>query len=333
MALVAVTIAVLGYNQENTIEAAIRSAFEQDYENLDILLSDDCSADKTFDRMAELAQTYLGPHRVLLNRNTTNQGIAGHINHLLEISANELVVLNAGDDMSLPHRVSALTDCFLRTHPRPLLIHSQAISMFGGREMGELHPSKSGRYELKDLVKMKNYYLGCTAALTKELHNIYGPLSMPSVIEDVAEGFRAAALSRLSYIEEPLVIYRHDNGRFSSINRFTYPTPRGIKAEKSRAAELRVVALEQRQKDLDCLSTLIEQNSLELAQISLSNEIEKARKNWRLFRLMQEETRSSRRAERQVVLLMGLIGVGIVWAKRIFAHSRYRVDFFKKSKN
>jgi len=73
-----VTFALFGYNQEPYIREAVEGAFAQTYQPLEILLSYDCSTDRTFDIMRELAAAYAGPHRIRLNRNSTNLGLAGH---------------------------------------------------------------------------------------------------------------------------------------------------------------------------------------------------------------------------------------------------------------
>ena len=50
-----VSALVLGYNQESIIRKAVEGAFAQTYIPLEIVLSDDCSTDRTFDIMREMA--------------------------------------------------------------------------------------------------------------------------------------------------------------------------------------------------------------------------------------------------------------------------------------
>ena len=81
-----VTFALCAYNQERFIREAIEGAFAQTYEPLEIILSDDCSSDRTFEIMQEMAAAYAGAARIKLNRNASNLGIAGHVNRLIELS-------------------------------------------------------------------------------------------------------------------------------------------------------------------------------------------------------------------------------------------------------
>jgi glycosyltransferase involved in cell wall biosynthesis len=98
------TFAVAGFNQEAFVEEAVKGAFSQTYSPLELILSDDCSQDRTFEIMREMAAVYRGPHRVILNRNPARRSIGGHINRIVELSKGELIITAAGDDISLPER-------------------------------------------------------------------------------------------------------------------------------------------------------------------------------------------------------------------------------------
>src|SRR5260370_29744892 len=122
---VKVTLFLYAFNQEAYIEEACRAALAQTYSPLEIMFSDDCSSDKTFTIMSEIASHYSGPHTVLLNRNETNLGLIGHVNKSFELSSGELIVAAAGDDISLPDRVSEIVDAYERSGRSALLFHSK----------------------------------------------------------------------------------------------------------------------------------------------------------------------------------------------------------------
>lgn len=73
-----ISFALLAYKQEQYIREAVEGAFSQTYSPLEIILSDDCSPDRTFDIIQEMAAKYTGPHKVVLNRNPQNFGIGAH---------------------------------------------------------------------------------------------------------------------------------------------------------------------------------------------------------------------------------------------------------------
>ena len=79
------------FKQERFIEEAVRSALSQDYSPLEIVISDDCSPDNTFSIIEELIANYNGPHKIVLNRNERNLGLAENINgQTLELGSGEL---------------------------------------------------------------------------------------------------------------------------------------------------------------------------------------------------------------------------------------------------
>src|SRR5438309_837758 len=94
------TFAVAAFNQERFIREAVEAAFAQTYSPVEIILSDDCSEDRTFDIMREMIGAYHGPNRVILNRNPVRRSIGGHFNRIIEISHGELILAAAGDDVS-----------------------------------------------------------------------------------------------------------------------------------------------------------------------------------------------------------------------------------------
>ena len=100
-----VTFAVLAYNQEQYIREAVEGAFAQTYEPLEIILSDDCSTDLTYEIMREMAAKYVGPHVISTRRGECNLGISEHFNQIVKVAAGDMLVVAAGDDISLAHRV------------------------------------------------------------------------------------------------------------------------------------------------------------------------------------------------------------------------------------
>lgn len=83
------------YNQERFIAQAIESVLMQDYENLEIVIADDCSTDRTGD----IAQKYCSDSRCKYIRNETNRGRVGNYHHTFDkYTHGEWVVNLDGDD-------------------------------------------------------------------------------------------------------------------------------------------------------------------------------------------------------------------------------------------
>lgn len=99
-----VTFALFAYNQETYIREAVEGAFSQTYEPLEIILSDDCSSDGTFEIMKEMAEAYRGPHLVKLRKSEVNSGILNHVLGSVSSAKGKLILLAAGDDISYSER-------------------------------------------------------------------------------------------------------------------------------------------------------------------------------------------------------------------------------------
>ena len=96
----------------------VEAALAQDYPKLEVLLSDDCSTDGTFEILQEVARTYGGPHRVCAIRTPHNLHIGGHMSFATGEASGEFIVISGGDDLSLPHRTRRLVDEWLKTGKR-----------------------------------------------------------------------------------------------------------------------------------------------------------------------------------------------------------------------
>ena len=207
-----VTFAVKAYRQEKVVREAIESAFAQTYEPLEIILSDDCSPDGTFRVMEKMAATYDGPHRVILNRNPRNLGIAGHTRRIWELASGRLISGCAGDDIAEPDKVARLAGAWAAGDGRITAVHSRVTKIDAeGREIGGHAPLQSVIDDPSplNLARSRINPIGATALYDRErLAARFGPLSEHALIEDGPLFFRAALLGEIAYVDAALVRYR-----------------------------------------------------------------------------------------------------------------------------
>ncbi|WGT51485.1 glycosyltransferase [Thioclava nitratireducens] len=109
-----VTFALFAYNQEKYIREAVEGAFSQTYSPLEVILSDDCSSDRTFEIIENMAQEYEGPARVVIRSGDKNLGLARHFEEVVNLANGDYIVVSAGDDVSLPDRTAELVQTMLR---------------------------------------------------------------------------------------------------------------------------------------------------------------------------------------------------------------------------
>jgi glycosyltransferase involved in cell wall biosynthesis len=213
------TFLLLAYRQERFIREAVAGAFAQAGPPLEIVLSDDCSPDRTFEIMSEMADSYRGPHRVVLNRNPANLGLGGHVNRAMELVRGEFVVMAAGDDVSLEGRTEALCREWARTGGGACSIYSDAVRIDPeGRETGMLIGARApshARSPEEAVSRGGTGVAGCTHAFTRSCFDVFGPMGSGVVAEDMAIPFRSLLLGDVRYLDEPLVRYRTHGGSIS----------------------------------------------------------------------------------------------------------------------
>jgi glycosyltransferase involved in cell wall biosynthesis len=104
-----VSVAMPAYNMRPYVEHALRSVLQQNYPNLEIIVSDDCSTDGTREWLVEFAAR---EPRVKLLLPSQNLGCAPNANLCLRACAGRYVALFSADDLMLPgkitHQVEAL---------------------------------------------------------------------------------------------------------------------------------------------------------------------------------------------------------------------------------
>ena len=205
-----VTLAVIAYRQESVVRAAIEGAFAQTYPNLEIILSDDASPDGTFAVMQDMAAAYDGPHKIVLNRNTPNLGLIGHVNRIFDMARGCLIVANAGDDISLPERCTELYHAFRQT--RPLLVDSELIPMAQDGQVLRRSVSRrdvlDGLDQIDKLATSMRSVVGASCGWNPDLHRIFGPITEAAAYEDQVIYFRARLAGRVAHVPKPLVKYR-----------------------------------------------------------------------------------------------------------------------------
>lgn len=97
-----VSVIIPAYNAERFVERAVRSIMTQTYENLEILICDDCSEDRTFDILKKLAAD---DKRIVLLKNERNLQIVATLNKMVGLAKGEYIARMDADDISLPERI------------------------------------------------------------------------------------------------------------------------------------------------------------------------------------------------------------------------------------
>jgi glycosyltransferase involved in cell wall biosynthesis len=212
-----VSILLVSFNQEAYIREAVRSAFAQTYSPLEIVLSDDYSDDSTFDIMKAEAEAYRGPHKVILNRNPRNLGVAPNYNRAASLATGDFLVIQDGDDVSLPDRSSKLAAAFQAPTPVDMVCSKVFVIDKAGEALPDLQFPPVDPLSLEEAVATGYVSaFGCACAYSRTLWTKYGPMESEVLQEDIVLPFRALLERGIRIVDEPLVQYRvHDSNLFA----------------------------------------------------------------------------------------------------------------------
>lgn len=209
-----VSYLLLACDHERFVGEAVRSALAQTYCPLEILLSDDCSSDRTFEVIQKTAAGYNGPHILCLNRNQKRLGLAQHLNRLTEMATGELLIIASGDDVSHHERTERIVSAWV-TNGRPdALVSDLSVIDADGNIVrskwgGQLASPLSYR---EAIISGECSLIGCAGAYHRNLFKLFGPLDPAILQEDVALAFRALLNRGILIVPECLVAYRDHGG-------------------------------------------------------------------------------------------------------------------------
>ena len=154
-----VSVIMSAHNAEETIEKAINSLLNQTYTNLEILLVDDFSSDRTLGICEDFDKSY---ENITLFRNDKNIGLTRSLNKLINKSKGVYIARQDADDVSAEGRIEKQLT-FLRKHN--LDACSSRAYIF---ESNKITPSKSFYLPKKLVMRIKNPFIHGTLLIKKK---------------------------------------------------------------------------------------------------------------------------------------------------------------------
>lgn len=153
------------FNAERTISSAVDSILAQDYRDLELVVINDGSTDRTLDILEQYARA---DSRVILLSHQ-NVGLTKSLNIGLSVATGTYVARQDADDISLPQRIRRQVS-YLSEHPSCILLGTDVQDIDdNGVALSTIRNSR--RKNLKSRLKTRNQF-------------IHGTLMFPRVIND-----------------------------------------------------------------------------------------------------------------------------------------------------
>ena len=219
-----VSVLIPSYNQEHVIEQTVMSSLTQDYGNLEVVVSDDASADGTPQILRELHAKY--PERLKIFLHPTNLGVTkNHTRGLLECSG-EFVAFQDGDDLFLPGKIKKQV-AFMQAHPE-CTICSHDVDVFdsGSGKTLYLWSQRFGRREggMYELVRYGNYLSSVSVMVRKRHLPPSGYDDRIRIGSDWLLWLEALSSDqgKICYLEDVLARYRRHTGNLTNVSGWKY---------------------------------------------------------------------------------------------------------------
>ncbi|MDB4754064.1 glycosyltransferase [Akkermansiaceae bacterium] len=213
------------YNQEHYVKDAVLGALSQTYSPLEIILSDDGSTDETYMQMQEAVKAYEGPHKVVINRNSPNLGLVGHVNKMVDTAEGEIIFLSGGDDISLPSRVTDAMEVMSRDEHcmcvsyGTIKFHGQQVP--NAEEINSVEAVETSHSSTDYLANCSFHLNGAARAVRKKVFDYFGPISTECPTEDSVLLLRSLLIGNAISSTHAQVLYRiHDENLFASDRKY-----------------------------------------------------------------------------------------------------------------
>ena len=197
-----ISIIMAAYNAEKTIEQAIDSVLSQTYTNFELLVVNDCSADRTAELVKSIAAK---DSRVRLISNVKNSGVSYTRKHGLEEAKGGWIAILDSDDAWEPEKLEKQIELQRRTNADLLFTGSAFMDSEGHPIDWYLHAPKEVTY--RQLLK-QNVLSNSSALVRKELYAKHYAIG-DGMHEDFAIWLSILKKGTKAYgVDEPLLIYR-----------------------------------------------------------------------------------------------------------------------------
>ena len=158
-----VSVIISAFNSEETIDYSLQSIINQTYQNLEILIMDDCSTDNTFKILKKYENSL---NNVRIFKNDVNIGLTRSLNKLIKYSNGHFIARHDTDDLSnvfrIEKQVSYLNSMDLDG------CTSRAFVMNSNKKI----PNLSFYFPINLVMKVKNPFIHGSLLIKKEALNL-----------------------------------------------------------------------------------------------------------------------------------------------------------------
>jgi glycosyltransferase involved in cell wall biosynthesis len=196
-----VSIAMTTYNGEKYLKEQLDSIYNQTFKNIEVIVCDDCSSDKTID----ILQKYNKQYGLKYYINKKNLGYVKNFEKAISLCRGDYIALSDQDDIWNTNKIEVL----LANIGDNLLIHSD-VSLINetGSSISQTWKNEIHSHKCFEDFLFSNVVTGCTVMFAKALLKEVLPFADGLAYHDWYLAIHAAKHAKIIYLNKPLIQYR-----------------------------------------------------------------------------------------------------------------------------
>ena len=221
-----VSIGLMVYNHEAFIEDCLKSLLQQDYPNMELIILDDASTD----RSREIISRYCDKlrekfcHVIFLYHERNCGKIPRNMNELNERARGEFYKGFSGDDIMHPACISGLAAC-LKVHPEVSVAYSNGYVINDSFNLGDppvrekILPRKPINDTCENTFRklmLENWIPSPCAMFQRRVFREHGLYDESIPYEDYEYWLRISRAEKIYYLDQELVYYRRTEDSLSN---------------------------------------------------------------------------------------------------------------------
>ena len=222
-----VSVLIPCYNHEAFLDDCLTGILQQTYDNIELLICDDCSPDNSY----QMIQAYAPRLRERFSRveilcNEVNCGVTKNINRMLAMAKGAYIKILASDDAMLPEAIEEMVNCFTE-NPQYSVVVANGVRVPEEQHYGNFNASVKIYEEAPDFspegfftrVARCNCIFAPGAMVKRSVYQTYGCYDETIPIEDMEYWLRLLKTGTVffGYVADPLIYYRINSNSMSSV--------------------------------------------------------------------------------------------------------------------
>lgn len=159
------------YNRVNYVEESIQSLCNQTYDNIEIIIFDDCSTDGTYEKLLEFENK---DSRVKILKHEINKGFVRGLIEAINTSKGEFIAIHGSGDFSYPTRIEKQVEVLIKNYNIGLIgcIVQNSMVVNGVENISLFHYKIHGN--ALSVLKEKNIFTHGEVMFRRSIYDIVG---------------------------------------------------------------------------------------------------------------------------------------------------------------